>query len=184
MRVVEIRRHAERDENEDLTAKGLATCALARDTFEFPYDAYYASPRKRARLTMEAFGIEDAEVVELFAPRPRPPFAGLEEVHEKLRAEGKDIVSAWFEIPEAVPILEEHGRNALAAVLNLAARLPERGRALVISHGGTIEPIAVVAVDRPFRELFGVAELGYCEGVRLFVAGESVTQLDVVRLPS
>lgn len=183
MRVVEIRRHAERDENEDLTARGLARCELARETLEFPYDSYVVSPKKRARLTMEALGIEDAAVDERLAPRPRPPFAGLEEMHKKLRAEGRDIVTAWFAIPRAVPILEEHGRQGLAGVLDLAARLPEHGRALAVSHGGTIEPIAVVAANRPFGELFGDAELGYCEGVRVFLAGGKVARIDVVRLP-
>lgn len=53
MRIVEIRRPAERDANEFLTAKGLVIAANARDSLDLPYEAF-VSPKRRARLTTEA----------------------------------------------------------------------------------------------------------------------------------
>jgi len=183
MRSVELRRHAERDGNEDLTATGLAQARRARESLAFPYDAYVVSPAKRARLTMAAFGIADATVEERIAPRPKPPFARFGPRHEALMAAGMDAVTAWFAIPECVPILLENGRTALAGVLDIAAKLTEGGRALVVSHGGTIEPLAVAATGRGFEDLFTGRELGYCEGIRLAVAEGVVAGIDVLRLP-
>jgi broad specificity phosphatase PhoE len=183
MRTVELRRHAERDANEDLTAKGLEQCAFAKRTLELPYDAYVTSPAKRARLTMEAFGGGPAAVEERLAPRPRPPFEPFARRHEELVAAGADPVTAWYAIPEALRPLSEVGRVALAAVLDIAARLPEPGRALAVSHGGTIEPFAVSALGRAYPSIFGNRELAYCEGVRVHVLESRVCRVDVIRLP-
>lgn len=184
MRVVEIRRHTERDANEVLTAKGLEIAANACESLDLPYAAYFVSPKKRARLTMEAFGIRGAGVHEGLSPRPRADFAAYDARHEALLREGVDAVTAWFAIPECVPILQEHGRTALGAVLDIAAKLPEGGRALAVSHGGTIEPFVVSALGRPYAHLFGTAELGYCEGVRAYIRGARVRRVDVIRLPA
>ncbi len=182
MRIVELRRHAERDENEDLTATGLAGAARARETLEFPFDAYVISPAKRARLTMAAFGVEDARVEPRIGPHPRPPFLPFGPRHDALMATGMDAVTAWFAIPECLPILLEHGRRAAEGALDIAARLPEGGRALAVSHGGTIEPFAVAAACRAYEQVFGRRGLEHCEGVRAFVVDGRVTRLDVVRL--
>ena len=182
MRIVEIRRHAERDGDEDLTPRGLATAAKARESLDFPYHAPYVSPRKRARLTMEAFGIHDAVVEARIDERPRPPFLPFETRWRALIDTGLDAVTAWFSIPEAIPVLLESGARALEGVREIAAKLPERGRALAVSHGGTIEPLAVVATGRPYAQLFGTAELGYCEGVKACFHGEELDRLDVIRL--
>ena len=183
MRIVELRRHAERDANEDLTAKGVEQCAAAKRTLDFPYDAYLISPAKRAKLTMEAFGGGPAIVEERLAPRPRPPFEPFVHRHEALMSAGMDAVTAWFAIPEARTALAEVGRPALAAVLDIAAILPEGGRALAVSHGGTIEPFAVTALGRPYPSIFGDRELAYCEGVRAYVLEARVSRVDVIRLP-
>ena len=183
MRSVEIRRHAERDANEDLTANGVAQARRARESLAFPYDAYYVSPAKRARLTMAAFGIADATVEERLAPRPNPPFARFGGRHEGLMAAGMDAVTAWYAIRECVPMLRENGRTALAGVLDIAAKLPDGGRALAVSHGGTIEPLAVAAIGRSFEDLFARRELDYCEGIRVALREGRVAGIDVVRLP-
>jgi len=182
MRVVEVRRHAERDANEDLTADGLEQCATAKRTLEFPYNAYVISPAKRAKLTMEAFGGGAATVEERIAPRPRPPFEPFQRRHEELMAAGMDAVTAWFAIPEASPALVELGRAAVAAVRDIAAKLPEGGRALAVSHGGTIEPFTVAALGRPYRSIFGNRELENCEGVKAYVLEGRVSRVDIVRM--
>ena len=182
MKIVELRRHAERDANEDLTEAGRAQCALARGSLEFPYDAYYVSPAKRARLTMAAFGVTQASVEERLGPRPRPPFAPFERRHEDLLNEGLDAVTAWFAIREALPLLLAHGREVAGGVRDIADKLTDGGRALAVSHGGTIEPFAVAVTGRPYEHLFGY-ELAYCEGVRGSLRGLDVVRIDVVRLP-
>lgn len=182
MKIVELRRHAERDANEDLTERGLAQCAHARATLEFPYDAYYVSPAKRARLTMEEFGIDEPIPDERLGPRPKASFAPYEARHEELMAAGLDAVSAWFAIPQVVPLLQAHGRSVAEAVYHIATELPDGGRALAVSHGGTIEPFAVIALGQPYDRIFG-SELGYCEGVRAFTVDSTIVSLHVVRLP-
>jgi broad specificity phosphatase PhoE len=181
MRTVELRRHAERDEDEDLTERGLAEATRTRDALEFPYDAYYVSAAKRARLTMEAFGIRDAVVDPRLGPRSKPPFARFGNRHEALMAAGMDAVTAWFAIPECVPLLLENGRVAGAAVRDIAANVPEGGRALAVSHGGTIEPIIVALLGRSYAEVFGTRELAYCEGVRVVFRGSEPARVDVLR---
>jgi broad specificity phosphatase PhoE len=183
VRTVEIRRHAERDGNEDLTANGLAVARRVRALLDFPYDAYVVSPATRARLTMAAFGIADALVDGRIAPRPKPPFARYGSRHEELRAGGMDYVTAWYAIPECVPMLLENGRTALAGVLDIAARLPDGGRSLAVSHGGTIEPLVLAATGRTFEDLFANRELAYCEGVRIRVRAGRASEVDVLRLP-
>ena len=182
MRTVELRRHTERDENEDLTPRGLEIAARARETLETPYDAHYVSPQRRARLTMEAFGVHDALVERRFDARPRPPFAPFEPRWRAIRATGLDAVTAWFAVSEAASVLRDLGRRVREAVIDVAAGLPEEGRALVVSHGGTIEPFAVVALHRPYPTIFGSRELGYCEGVRANLEGGRVVRVDIVRL--
>ena len=86
MRIVELRRHAERDANEDLTARGLEQCARARETLDFPYDAFVTGPAKRARLTMEALGGTATAVDPRIGPRPRRPFLEFEKRHRDLDA--------------------------------------------------------------------------------------------------
>jgi len=182
MRIVELRRHAERDAKENLTAKGLEQCASAKRTLEFPYDAYVVSPAKRARLTMEALGGKAATVEERIAPRPRSPLEPFVRRHEELMVSGMDAVTAWFAIPEAKPALADVGRAALEAVHNIATKLPEGGRALAVSHGGTIEPFATVTLGASYTSIFGDRELAYCEGVTAYVLGGTVPRVDVVRL--
>jgi len=183
MRIVEVRRHAERDANEDLTARGLEQAARAKDTLDFPYDAYVTSAAKRARLTMEAFGVRGAVVDERIGPRQKPPFASFGARHEALMRGGMDPATAWFAIEECLPLLLENGRIAWTAVEEIAARLPESGRALAVSHGGTIEPLAVVATGDLYEAMFGRRELAYTEGVRLLLQGGQVHRIDIIRLP-
>ncbi len=182
MRIVELRRHAERDEQENITPRGLEQCARAKATLELPYDAYYTSPARRSRATLALLGGGTPIVEERLSPRPRSPFASYEMRHRGLMAGGIDPVTAWFSIPEAVPRLHEVGRTVMAAVLDIAAKLPEGGRALAVTHGGTIEPFAVVALGRPYKVIFGSAELGYCEGVRAIVQNGVVARIDIIRL--
>ena len=183
MPIVEVRRHAERDANEDLTANGLAQAARARETLDIPYEAYVTSAAKRARLTMEAFGIRGAAVDERLGPRPKPPFATFGPRHEELMRSGLDAATAWFAIPECLPPLLENGRLAWEAVQNIAANLHAGGRALAVSHGGTIEPLAVAATGHGYEDLFGRRELAYTEGVRIFTRNGRVARLDVIRFP-
>lgn len=132
---------------------------------------------------MGALGGGPATEEPRLAPRPRPLFEPFERRHEELMAAGTDAVTAWFAIPEANPALLAVGRDALAAALDIAAKLADAGRALAVSHGGTIEPLAVAALGRSYPSIFGNRELACCEGVKVCVLEGRVARLDVVRLP-
>lgn len=182
MKTVEIRRHAERDSQENLTTEGIAQCARARATMDFPYDAYVVSGARRAVLTMAEFGIPAPVVDRRLGPRPKPPFERFGALHEELMRGGMDACTAWYAIPDAVPLLEENGEEGAAAVEHLAAGLPDGARALAVSHGGTIEPLSLVLAGTTYPRLFGEAQLHYCEGVRILFDGALPVRLDVIRL--
>lgn len=182
MKVVEIRRHAQRDAEQNLTPAGRATCARAWESLDLPYDAYYSSPKKRARLTIEALGGTESKVDERLVARASEVLDPLRARHEEEARRRGDVVAAWFAIEEALPALHETGVRVVAAVRDIAANLPEGGRALAVSHGGTIEPFAILVLGQPFERALG-SEFGFCEGVRAFVRGRTVARLDVVRLP-
>ena len=64
---------------------------------------------------------------------------------------------------------------------NIAERIPDSTRALVVTHGGLVEVGAVAAIpDHPHNEWGG--PLGYCEGVRLTYDG-GFTDCEILRVP-
>ena len=70
----------------------------------------------------------------------------------------------------------------LAAVFQaLARRLPEDGRALVVSHGGVLEAATVACL--PHKDYSGWdASSGYCEGVRFHLVGGRFSDAEVLKV--
>jgi hypothetical protein len=67
-------------------------------------------------------------------------------------------------------------------VKRVARRLPEQGRALVVSHGGILEAAALHGCSRyELSEIGG--EVGFCEGVVFKIEGEHLAGIQVRRLP-
>jgi broad specificity phosphatase PhoE len=178
---VEVFRHSKRGDGKGLSEEGRELSRRARSLLAPAYDLSVSSPKERARETMEAFGFERYEVDEAFtALNPWEPFDA--EVSKLAVDRGIIPLAACWEIPEALSYLKLQGTTFLAAVKRIARKLPEEGRALVISHGGILEAAALHGCAHyDLAELGG--EIGFCEGVVFKIDGEHLVGIEVRRLP-
>jgi broad specificity phosphatase PhoE len=181
MRFVEVFRHSKRGDGKGLSEEGRELAQRARVLLASRYDLCVSSPKERARETMEALGFERYEIDEAFtAVNPWGPFDA--EVMKLARERGISPLAACWAIPEALSYLKLQGETFLGAVKRIARKLPEEGRALVVSHGGILEAAALHACARyELAELGG--EIGFCEGVVFKLEGETLSSIDVKRLP-
>ncbi len=180
MKCVEVFRHSKRGEGKGLSEEGRELAHRARALLAPHYDLIVSSPKERACQTVEALGFERYEVDEAFtAINPWEPFDA--QVTE-LAKEWKIIpLAACWRIPEALNYLRLAGETFLRAVRRVARKLPEDGRALVVSHGGILEAAALHGCPRyDLAELGG--EIGFCEGVVFKFDGEHLAGIEVKRL--
>jgi len=183
MKVVEVRRHSIRGSDDTLSEEGRQLARKAGSTLEGKYLYCYTSPKKRAIQTLEEFGYAMFKVDEQFGSLPGEKIRPFEDRAKKIVENRKlTLLEAFFEMRELHPILEEKGRELIEAVKRICRELPDDGRALVVSHGGAIEPAAILALGRDFSLNVLGGELLECEGVRFFVEGDSVKRIDVIRL--
>jgi len=183
MKVVEIRRHSIRGSDDTLSEEGRQLARKAGSTLEGKYLYCYTSPKKRAIQTLEEFGYAIFKVDERFGPLPGEKIRPFEDRAKKIVENQKlTLLEAFFEIRELHPILEGKGRELIEAARRICRELPDDGRALVVSHGGAIEPAALLALGKDFSLNVLGGELRECEGVRFFVEGDSVKRVDVIRL--
>ena len=180
MKYVEVFRHSKRGEGKGLSEEGRELARRARSLFAPNYDLCVSSPKERARETMEAFGFERYEVDEAFtAVNPWEPFDA--QVSERAKERGVIPLAACWEIPEALSYLKMQGETYLGAIKRIARKLPEDGRALIVSHGGILEAAALHGCARyELAELGG--EIGFCEGVVFKLDGENLAGIEVKRL--
>jgi broad specificity phosphatase PhoE len=163
MRFVEVYRHSKRGEGKGLSEQGRELALRARTSLAGRYDLCVCSPKERARETLECFGFDRYEVAKLT---------------EEL---GVIPLAACWEIPEALNYLKMQGETFLGAIKRIARKLPEGGRALVVSHGGILEAAALYGCARyELSELGG--EIGFCEGVVFKIDGEDLAGVEVKRL--
>ena len=78
--------------------------------------------------------------------------------------------------------LRLQGTTFLGAVKRISNRLPEGGRALVVSHGGILEAAALLGCVRYYLEEIG-GEIGFCEGVAFVFEKEVLKGVEIKRLP-
>src|SRR5579859_382453 len=180
MKYVEVFRHSKRGEGKGLSEDGRALARRARILLSPHYDLCVTSPRERARETMEAFGFDRYEVDEAFtAVNPWEPFD--DEVLKLAKERGISPLAACWQIPEALNYLRLQGETLIGAIKRIARKLPEEGRALVVSHGGMIEAAALHACTRYELDEIG-GELGLCEGVVFYFDDEKLLNVEVKRL--
>jgi len=67
-------------------------------------------------------------------------------------------------------------------VQRISHRLPEGGRALVVSHGGILEAAALLGSSRYHLDEIG-GEISFCEGVVFVFESEALKGVEVKRLP-
>jgi broad specificity phosphatase PhoE len=164
-----------------LSEEGRELARRARALLAKHYDLHISSPKERARETLEALGFERYEIGEAFtAVNPWEPFDA--QVTKLAQARGVIPLAACWEIPEALSYLRLQGETFLAAVKRVARRLPEEGRALVISHGGILEAAALLGCAHyELGEIGG--EIGFCEGAVFKFDGDRLAGIEVKRLP-
>lgn len=180
MKCVEVFRHSKRGDGKGLSEEGRALARRARALLAPHYDLCVSSPKERARETMEALGFERYEIDEAFtAVNPWEPFDA--EVMKLAKERGMIPLAACWEIPEALSYLKLQGETFLAAIKRIARKLPEEGRALVVSHGGILEAAALLGCPR-----FDLADLGgeisFCEAVVFKLDGDKLVGIEVKRL--
>ncbi|MCJ7502644.1 MAG: histidine phosphatase family protein [Acidobacteriia bacterium] len=181
MKYIEVFRHGKRGAGKGLSEEGRELALRARALLASHYDLCVSSPKERARETLEVFGFERYEVDEAFtAINPWEPYDA--EVTKLAKERGTIPLAACWEIPEALNYLRMQGETFLGAVKRVARKLPEEGRALVVSHGGILEAAALHGCARyDLAELGG--EIGFCEGVVFKFDGEKLEATELKRLP-
>jgi broad specificity phosphatase PhoE len=159
MHVIEHRRHTMRVKPGDhLSQAGVDLARRVGETMG-GYDLVVTSPAARALETAIAMGFAVDDQWPALAPPPR-------EVHDEA-----DWEKGCAEYARAARLGGATTRylSCLAEVFQaLARRLPEGGRALVVSHGGVVEAVTVACL--PDKDYSGWdTSCDYCEGVRLHV---------------
>ena len=181
MKIVEVRRHSVRGKDKGLSEEGRRIAREAAKTLSPPYALLIASPKERARETMEAFGYEDYEEDERFTTIRSPVIEKLEEKLEALaEAKGVSLLEAMFLDDDAKNALKEWGGKFLDAVIDVAKDLNEGEKALVVFHGGSIEPAALLAFDEFDLKHIG-GPLGYCEGVAFIIQNGNLSEVRALR---
>ena len=174
LRVVEIRRHAERDKlGEHLNQAGVA---LARQVGAAcgPFERVITSALPRAFETALAMGFAVDE-----------QHAGLNIEIPGLMAE----IAGWpgYTFADFARIARQGGAAAQLAQVQaslwrqIASELPEGGAALLVSHGGIIEIGAAGCLPEVDFAAWG-APCGYCEGLRLFFDGQQFVRGEMLRV--
>jgi len=179
VKYIEVFRHSKRGDGKGLSEEGRELARQARSLLAPQYDLCISSPKERARETMEAFGFERHEVDEAFtAVSPWGPFDA--EVSKLAKDRGIIPLAACWEIPEALSYLKLQGETLLAAIKRIARKLPEEGRALVVSHGGILEAAALHGCDSYELDRIG-GEIAFCEGVVFKIEGENLAGIELKR---
>ena len=181
MKFVEVFRHSKRGAGKGLSEEGRELALRARSLLASHYDLCVSSPKERARETLGLLGFEHCEIDEAFtAVNPWEPYDAV--VTKLAKERGIIPLVACWEIPEALNYLRMQGETFLGAVKRVARKLPEEGRALVVSHGGILEAAALHGCPRYHLDELG-GEIGFCEGVVFKLEGENLAGIEVKRLP-
>ncbi|MFQ5585972.1 MAG: histidine phosphatase family protein [Thermodesulfobacteriota bacterium] len=183
MKVIEIRRHSIAGHDGNLTEEGLALARSAGQTLSGPFERVFASPKARALQTAEAFGFPSPEVVEELTTLSGEGFSPYQERIKWFASKKLSLLESYFAVPEIMPLLKKHGTMVLDALSTIADDLPDGAAALAVSHGGTIEPAALIALGGEFElEAMG-GELSCCEGVRFGYVHNRILLVETIRLP-
>lgn len=183
MKILEVRRHSIADHDGKLTREGVTLARFACQTLITPFTRAFASPKPRAIETAGLFGFPSPEAVEDLTTLSSEKFSPYQERIEWFASKGLSLLESYFAVPEIMPLLVNHGKKTLAALSRIANELTDGASALAVSHGGTIEPAALLALGGEFElETMG-GELNYCEGVRFGYVDRTIVLVETIRLP-
>lgn len=161
MKEVLVLRHGEK-QNDELTPAGIDACkALAQSIGEFT--VVIASERHRAIQTAEVVSGMPARI-DTRANVPNFPDSELDKLVEVQKTHPLGIIGAIWQQPSLVDDAKEAGRKLSELVIETMNKLPENGRALIVSHDGTMVGLEKLlkhesfdTVDHSFGPLEGIA---------------------------
>ncbi len=175
MPVLEIRRHAQRQDRADdqsaLSAAGRAMCErLAKDAPA--YKLVVASPLPRAKET----AMRIAGRLDSIEPGLLPDLGShAAQLFGQMRA-----LADWARLLRDEPEARKFAEEQLPTWSRLAARVGEKDRVLAVSHGGIIELPATALMAQLGIPVAG-ASFGYCDGVRITYRSGKAAALEVLR---
>lgn len=174
MRILEVRRHTIRSQSSPHISQDGADLARRVGQGLGKFDRVVTSTLPRAFETAIAMGYAvDEQLGQLSSMS--------EEVQAVvLRNAG---YAAWAKAAANSPVVGLY-TQALAELLHSIARtLPQNGRALIISHGGIVEAGTIGCLPPTIHIAYGAA-CSYCEGARLTFDGDTVVNVEILRVES
>jgi broad specificity phosphatase PhoE len=183
MKTIEVRRHTQAERWEDLTDEGRVIAEEISKRMEKEFHLILSSPKKRAHETVLAMGFKSFEVDEAFGTLPGEDMAHYEQkVQKVMRDYDLTLLEAYFRVPETQKILMNHGWKFTEGLRRIAERLPKKGNALIISHGGSIEPAILTVLGGESLDAIG-GELKYCEGARFtFDEEDTLKKVEILKM--
>lgn len=179
--IIEVRRHSLRGEGDELSPEGVDLARRAAGTLVGNYAAAFSSPKERCIQTLRLFGVAEFRIVPEFG-LPPAELAEHDRHAEALRARtGCSLLAAYMAIPATHLILERFGSAFYEKLCAIAEELPSGRNALVVSHGGSIEPAIMAAVPDWTLESMG-GELKECEGALFHFDGGILQRVELRRL--
>ena len=164
-----------------LTPQGRALAQQVGASLDRHYDFAIVSPKTRCRETMEAFGIADYSEDASFGRLDRTALAPhADEVRQISRLRAVPTLSACFSVQATREILREEGKRFLDALAHIASELPQEGRALIVSHGGSIETAALQKASTFHVDEIG-GPLNCCEGIIFEFNDNTLKSVKVLR---
>ena len=183
MKTIEVRRHAPSDKEKNVSPQGLKLAKHTIPRLRESYDACYCSPKKRTAQTLEAFGFPEAIPLAEFDTLPGDQVTPYLPAVNALVAEQRcELLEALLALDDTRAILEETAARVVDGLRKIAADLPEDGHALVVSHGGTIEP-AIMLVRGEWNLAAMGGPLRECEGALFQVENGEIASVELDRFP-
>lgn len=172
MRTLEIRRHTHRNVPQPHLSQTGVELARRAGKGLGKFDRVVTSTLPRAFETAIALGY------------------AVDEQIEQLSTMGDDVTAviqwnagyaAWAKAAQNSPVVAQY-TQALAELWHSIVRaLPNDGRALIITHGGIVEAGTIGCLPAGVQVAYGAA-CGYCEGVRLTFAGDTVVNVEFLHV--
>ena len=179
--VIEVRRHSLRGEGDALSPQGIELARRVAPALVGSFHAACSSPKQRCIETLKLFGVTEYRVIPEFGLLPHD-LASHDHHVEALRSRaGCSTLEAYLAIPATHLILESFGAAFLDKLCEVAAALPFGKNALVVSHGGSIEP-AILAAEPDWTLADVGGELKECEGALFHFDGGILKRVEVRRL--
>jgi broad specificity phosphatase PhoE len=172
MRILEVRRH---------TIRSLSSPHISQDGVDLArrvgqglgkFDRVVTSTLPRAFETALAMGYAVDE-----------QFEQLSIMSEEVQAvvQWNAGYAAWANAAANSPVVGLYTQALAELWRSIVRALPENGCALIISHGGIVEAGTIGCLPPAIRTTYGPA-CSYCEGARLTFEGDTVVNVEILRV--